>query len=205
MGPDAMTLVFWMLSFKPVFSLFSFTCIKRFCSSPSLSVVRMVSSAYLKLLMFPLAILIPVCASSSLAFPMMYTAYKLDKQSDNMQSWCTPLPIWNQSIVPCMVLTVASWPSCRFLMRQEKWSDIPISSRIFQSLLWSTQLKGLAYKRSRSQCFSGILLLFFYDPTEVGNLISSSSAFSKSKLYIWKFVVHVPVEAWLGEFWPLLY
>ena len=162
MGPDAMTLVFWMLSFKPVFSLFSFTCIKRFFSSPSLSAVRMVSSAYLKLLMFPLAILIPVCASSSLAFPMMYTAYKLDKQSDNIQSWCTPLPIWNQSIVPCMVLTVASWPSCRFLMRQEKWSDIPISSRIFQSLLWSTQLKGLAYKWSRSRCFSGILLLFIW-------------------------------------------
>ena len=31
----------------------------------------------------------------------------------------------------------------------------------------------------------------FYDPTDVGNLISGSSAFSKSSLYIWKFSVHV--------------
>ena len=43
-------------------------------------------------------------------------------------------------------------------------------------------------------------LVFFYDPTDVGNLISGSSAFSKFKLYIWKFMVRVLVEAWLGEF-----
>ena len=49
MGPDAMILVFWMLSFKPIFSLSSFTYIKRLFSS-SLSAIRMVSSAYLLLL-----------------------------------------------------------------------------------------------------------------------------------------------------------
>ena len=32
--------------------------------------------------------------------------------------WCTPFPIWNQSVVPCPVLTVASWPAYRFLKRQ---------------------------------------------------------------------------------------
>ena len=32
---------------------------------------------------------------------------------------------------------------------------------------------------------------FLYDPMDVGNLISSSSAFSKSRLYIWKFLVHI--------------
>ena len=47
MGLDAMILVFWMLSFKPVFSLSSFTFIKRFCSSSSPSVKRVVSSVYL--------------------------------------------------------------------------------------------------------------------------------------------------------------
>ena len=45
MGPDAMNLVFWMLSFKPTFSLSSFTFIKRLISSSSLSVTRVVSSA----------------------------------------------------------------------------------------------------------------------------------------------------------------
>jgi len=68
MGPDAMILVFLMLSFKPSFSLSSFTFIKRFFSSFSLSAIRVVSSAYLRLLIFLLAILIPACASSSSAF-----------------------------------------------------------------------------------------------------------------------------------------
>ena len=45
MGPDTMIFVFWMLSFKPTFSLSSFTFIKRLFSS-SLSAIRVVSSAY---------------------------------------------------------------------------------------------------------------------------------------------------------------
>ena len=79
MGPDAMILVFWMLSFKPTFSLSSFIFIKRLCSSSSLSAVRVVSSGYLRLLMFLLAILIPAWVSISLAFLLMYSQYKLNK------------------------------------------------------------------------------------------------------------------------------
>ena len=104
MEPDAMVFIYWMLSFKPGFSLSSFIFIKRFFSSSSLIAIRVVSSAYLKLLIFLPAILILVCASSSLAFHMMYSAYKLNKQGDNIQPWCTPFPIWKQSIVPCPVL-----------------------------------------------------------------------------------------------------
>ena len=72
----------------------------------------------------------------------MSSAYKLNKQGDNIQPWHTPFPIWNQSVVPCPVLTVASWPAHRFLKRQVRWSGIPISFRIFHSLLWSTQSKA---------------------------------------------------------------
>ena len=36
--------------------------------------------------------------------------------------------------------------------------------------------------------------LFFYDPTDIGNLISGSPAFPKSSLNIWKFSVHVPLK-----------
>ena len=114
---DAMILFFRMLSFKPIFSLSSFSFIKRLFSSSSLSAIRVVSSAYLKLLLFLLAILIPACASSSPVFLMMYSAYKLNKQGDNIQPWRTPFPIWNQSVGPCPVLTVASWPAYRFLKR----------------------------------------------------------------------------------------
>ena len=84
MGPDDMILVFLMLSFKPTFSLSSFTFIKRLFSS-LLSAIRVVSSAYLRLLIFLLAILIPACASYSPAFLMMYSAYKLNNQGDNIQ------------------------------------------------------------------------------------------------------------------------
>ena len=74
MGPDAMIFVFCILSFKPAFSLSYFTFIKRLFSSSSVSATRVVSSAYLRLLIFLPAILIPACASSSPAFCMMYSA-----------------------------------------------------------------------------------------------------------------------------------
>ena len=41
---------------------------------------------------------------------------------------------------------------------------------------------------------------FFYDPTDVGSLISDSSAFSQSSLYIWKFSVHVLLKPSLKDF-----
>ena len=128
-GLDAMIFVSWMLSFKPAFSLYFFTFIKRLFNSSSLSAIRVVSSAYLRLLVFLSAVFIPVYASSSLAFHMMYSAYKLNKQGDNIYPWRTPLSIWNQSVV-LSVLTVASWPEYRFLRKQVKWSGIPISLRI---------------------------------------------------------------------------
>ena len=143
-GLEAMILVFWMLSFKPTFSVSSFTYIKRLFSSSSLYAIRVVSPAYLRLLLFLLAILIPACVSSSPAFLMMYSAYKLNKQDDNIQPWRTPFPFWNQSVVPCPVLTVASWPAYSFLKGQVRWSDIPISFRIFHSLLWSNKVESKA-------------------------------------------------------------
>ena len=85
MGLDAMILVFRMLSFKSRFSLSSFTFIKRLFSFSLLSAIRMVLSAYLRLLIILPTNLIPACASSSPAFHLMYSAYKLNKQGDNIQ------------------------------------------------------------------------------------------------------------------------
>ena len=190
MKPYTMVIVFWILSFKPAFSLCSFTFIQRLFSSSSLLAITLGSSTYLRLFLCLLAILIPTCASSGLAycwhlifapctmsrvlqalclsdlipwiylslplcnskgfdlgrtwmvvffptfftFHMMYSAYKLNKQGDNIQPWCVPFPVWKQS-VPCLVLNVASWPAYRFLMKQVRWSGIPISLRIFQFLV----------------------------------------------------------------------
>ena len=179
MGLDAMILVFWMLSFKPTFSLSSFTFIERLFSS-LLSAIRVVSSAFLRLLIFLPAILIPACASSSPAFLMRYSAYKLNKQGDNIQPWHTPFLIWNQSIIPCTVLTVASWLAYRFLRRHIRWSGISISWRIFHSFVVIHAVKGFGVvNKARVDVFLE-LSCFYNGPTDVGNLISGSRAISKS-------------------------
>ena len=123
---------------------------------------------------------------------------RLNEQGDYIQLWCTPFPVWNQSIVLCPVLTAASWPAYRFLRRKGSWYGIPMSLRIFQFVVILTV-----------KCFSVVikavdvfleLLCFFYDPTNVGNLISDSSAFSKSNLSIWSFSVHVLLKLSLQNF-----
>ena len=137
MGPDAMIFVFecWVLSLFIHFHLEALYFLFTFCHKGSVICIYVV-------MIFLLAILIPAYASSSLTFCMMYSAYKLNKQDDNIHPWCSPFLIGNQSIVPCLVLTVASWPAYRFLKRQERWPHIPTSLK-FSSLLWSTQSKAL--------------------------------------------------------------
>ena len=66
--------------------------------------IRVVPSAYLRLLIFLPVILISACASSSLAFHMMYSACKLNKQG-GIQPWHALSPVWNQLVVLHLVLT----------------------------------------------------------------------------------------------------
>ena len=72
-GTRCHDLGFWMLSFKPTFSLSSFIFIKRHFSSSWLSAIRVVLSAYLRLLIFLPTIFIASCASSSPAYLMTYS------------------------------------------------------------------------------------------------------------------------------------
>ena len=93
------------LSFKPALSFSSFSLIKRLlllaffhkCDVIFICEVIVISPSNLNFSF----------VSSSPAFHMMYCEYKLNKQGDNIQPWHTPFPIWNQSVVPCPVLTVA--------------------------------------------------------------------------------------------------
>ena len=128
-----------------------------------------------------------------------YRLNKLNKQHDNIEPWHTPFPIWNQSVVPCPVLTVASWPAYRFLKRQVRWSGIPISFRIFQFVVIHT-LKDFGIVNKAGIHVFLELSCFFNDPADVGNLISGSSAFSKTSLNIWKFMVHVLLKPGLENF-----
>ena len=143
---------------------------------------------------FFLAILIPACASSSPAFIMLYSAYKLNKQGDNIQPWCTPFLIWNHPVL-CPVLTVASWPAYRFFRRQVRLSGIPTSLRIFHSLLLrSTQSKALARVNKAEVDVFLELSCFFDDPADVSNLISDSSAFTCNINYgLWVIMVSMEV------------
>ena len=72
-----------------------------------LSAIRVVSSTYLRLLIFLPASLISVCDSFSPAFGMMFSAYKLNNQGDYIQHCRTPFIVLNQSVVPCLVLTTS--------------------------------------------------------------------------------------------------
>ena len=127
---------------------------------------------------------------------MKYSAYKLNKHSDNIQSWGTPFPVWNQSFVPCPVLIVTSW----FLNRQVRWSDIPISFRISQFVVIHT-VKGFGIVNKAEEVDVFLELSWFFgDPMDAGNLISGSSAFSKSSLKIWKFTVHMLLKPGLDNF-----
>ena len=80
--------------FKLAFSLSSFIFIKRLFSSSSLSAIRVVSSVYLRLLIFLLQSWFQLMLHPPPGFFMMYSAYKLNKQDDNIQPSCTPFPIW---------------------------------------------------------------------------------------------------------------
>ena len=160
----------WALS-QLFHSPLSLSLSSRDSSSSSLSDRRVVSFAYLRLLIFLPAVLIPACASSSPAFLMMYSAYKLNKQGDNIQPWHTPLPIWNQSVVPCPVLTVASWPA----YTSQEADQVVWYSHIFNNFpefVVIHTVKGFGVVNKAEVDVFLEVWCFLSDPMDVGNLIS---------------------------------
>ena len=128
----------------------------------------------------------------------MYSACKLNKQGDNIQPWRTPLPIWNQSVVPCPVLTVSSWSAYRFLKRQVRQYFHLFQN--FPQFIMIHTVKGFGIVNKAEIDVLLELSCFFDDPADVGNLISGSSAFSKISLNIWKFMVHILLKPGLENF-----
>ena len=121
----------------------------------------------------------------------------LNKLGDNIQPWLTPFPIWNQSVVTCLVLTVASWPKYRFLRRQVWYSQL---FNNFPQFVVIHTVKAFSVVNEADVDVFLELSCFLYDPSDVGNLIFGSSAFSKSSLNIWKFSVHVLLKPSLKDF-----
>ena len=76
---------------------------------------------------------------------------------------------------------------------------MPIFFRIFQFLVMHT-VKGFGIVNQAEIDVFLELSCFFHDPMGVGNLISGSSAFSKTSLNIWKFMVHILLKIGLENF-----
>ena len=79
-----------------------------------------------------------------------------------------------------------------------RWSGNPISLKNFHSGIHI--VKGFSIVSETEADVFLEFFCFFYDPTHVGNLVSGSSAFSKSSLYIWKFSVHALLKPSLKDF-----
>ena len=116
MGLYAMILVFLIFSFKPALSLPSFTLIKRLFSSSSLSAITVASSTYLRLLMFLPPILIPACNSSSPAFLVMWSAYRLNKR---WQKTALSYSFLNPEPVSCSIQGSNCYLSTRIQVSQD--------------------------------------------------------------------------------------
>ena len=127
----------------------------------------------------------------------MFSAYKLNKQW--LYTALTSFPIWNQSVVPCPILTVASWPAYRFLKRQVRWSGISISFRIFQFIVIHT-VKGFGIV-NKAEIDVFLELSWFLIIQQMLAIRSQGySAFSKTSLNICKFTVHVLLKPGLENF-----
>ena len=81
-----------------------------------------------------------------------------------------------------------------------RWSGILISLRIFQQFVVIGTVKGFKVVNKAEVDIFLEFLCFLYDPRDTGSLVSSASAFSKSILYIWKFLVHVLLKPSLNGF-----
>ena len=172
-GTGCHDLSFWMLSFKPAFSLSSFTFIKRLFSSSLLSAIRVVSSPYLRLLIFLLAILIPACASSSPAFRMMYSAYKLNNRVTIysldilLSQFGTSLLFQSSALTYFLTCIQVSQEA-----GQVVWYSHLLKN--FTEFVVIHRVKGFGIVNKAEVDVFLELSCFFNDPMGVGNMISGS-------------------------------
>ena len=174
-----MIFIFLNFEFYASFSLSSFTFIKKFFSSSSLSAIRVVSSVYLSLLISSINL------DSSLCF--------IQPSHDVLLSRFGPSQFLSGS-------------NCRFLtciqISQEAGKVVWYSHLLtnFPQFVVIHTVKGFSIVNEAEVDVFLEFSCFFYDPTDVCNLISGSSAFSKSSLNIWKFSVHVLLKPDLENF-----
>ena len=121
----------------------------------------------------------------------MCCAYKLNKQGDNIQPWHTPFPILKQSVVSCLVLNYC-FLTC--IQVSQEADEVVWYSHLFKNFPQFIVIHIVKSFSIVNEAEVDVFLefhCFLYDPMNVSNLVSGSSAFSKPILYTWKFLVHV--------------
>ena len=131
---------------------------------------------------------------------MMYSAYKLNKQGDNIQPWHIPFPSFPYFEPVCCSMSSSN---CCFLtciqVSQEAGQVVWYShlSQNFPQFIVIHSVKGFGIVNKAEIDVFLELSCFFDEPADVGNLIPGSSAFSKTSLNIWKFTVHLLLKSGL--------
>ena len=103
-------------------------------------------------------------------------------------------------LVPYLIVPVDSSPAYMFLRRQVRWVWYSNLLKNLPLFVVIHTVKGFIIVNEAEVDVFLEFLCFLYDPEDIGNLISGSSAFSKSSLYIWKFLVHVLLKPSLKDF-----
>ena len=130
----------------------------------------------------------------------MYSAYKLNKQGDNIQPWWTPFS-YLESV--CCSISSSNWCFLICIQISQEADQVVWYSHLFQNspqFVVIHTVKGFGLVNKAKIDIFLELPCFFNDPEDVGNVISGSSAFSKTILNIWKFTVHILLKPGLENF-----
>ena len=133
-------------------------------------------------------------------FRLMYPAYKLNKQGNNIQPWRTLFP----NLAP--VHRSMSGSNCCFstcIQVLQEAGRVVCYSHLFKNFSQFVVIhtvKGFSLGNEAEVDIFLKFSCFFYDPMDVADFISGSSAFSKSSLYIWKFSFHILLKPSLKDF-----
>ena len=130
---------------------------------------------------------------------VLYSLFNFIIITSQWIQWMSFFPFLNQSFVPCLVLTC--FLTCIQISQeagQVVWYFCLLKN--FPQFVVILTVKGFSVVNEAEEDIFLELSCFFHDPTDVGSLISGSSAFSKSSLSIWKFTVHVFLKPGLENF-----
>ena len=130
---------------------------------------------------------------------MMYFAYKLNKQGDNIQPYLL-LSQFGTSLLFHVQFQLLLLDLHTDFSGGRSGGLICPSLSEFSTVYCDHTVKGFGTVNKAEVGVFLWLSCFFNDPTDVGNLISGSSAFSKSNLNIWKFMVHILLKPALENF-----